>query len=141
MTSNMAPTWCQPTRCQVASRCEECYTDLDERFSELSGGWGRGMQISYKWVPVVRKTRCTACGLCRSVCPQACLDVRDGSGALVQADPCTSEGHCVSACRESAIQMRWVRMHGNRSIGQWRVRSAMLRRPQPREASPVGCGN
>jgi NAD-dependent dihydropyrimidine dehydrogenase PreA subunit len=91
---------------------------------------GRGMQISYKRVPVVRKTRCTSCGLCGSVCPHACLDVLGGTGVLVQPDACTSEGFCVSACRESAIQMRWVRLDGDRSIGQWRVRALMLRQPQ-----------
>jgi ferredoxin len=80
------------------------------------------MQGSYKWVPVVRKTRCAACGLCGSVCPHGCLDVLDGIGALVQADACTSEGYCAEVCPESAIEMRWVRRNGNRSIGQWRVR-------------------
>ena len=101
---------------------------------ELSGGWGRGMQILYKRVPVVRKTRCTACGLCRSVCPHACLDVLGGSGALVQPDACTSEGYCVNACQESAIQMKWVRLNGNRSIGQWRGRALMVRQPQQSSA-------
>ncbi|MBZ5620634.1 MAG: 4Fe-4S binding protein [Acidobacteriia bacterium] len=92
------------------------------------------MQISYKRVPVVRKTRCTACGLCESVCPHACLGVLSGSGALVQPDACTSEGYCVSACQESAIHMRWMRLNGNRSIGQWRVRASTLRHPQQSSA-------
>ena len=108
---------------------------------ELPGGWGRGMRISYKRVPVVRKSRCTACGLCGSVCPNACLGVLGGSGALVQPDACTSEGYCVSACRESAIRMKWVHLNGNRSIGQWRVRSSMPRQLQQSAASTSGCGN
>jgi Pyruvate/2-oxoacid:ferredoxin oxidoreductase delta subunit len=106
---------------------------------ELSGGWGRGMQVSYKRVPVVRKTRCTACGLCGSACPHDCLGVLGGSGTLVQPDACTSEGQCVTSCRQSAIQMRWVRLNGNRSIGQWRVRDSMLRQPQRSAAPTSGC--
>ena len=104
-------------------------------FSGLSGGRRRGMQISYKRVPVVRKARCIACGLCEWVCPHACLGVLGGSGALVQPDACTSEGHCVSACQKEAIQMKWVRLNGNRSIAHWRVRASVLRQPQQSAAS------
>ena len=108
---------------------------------ELSGGWGRGMQISYKWVPVVLKSRCTACGLCGSACPSACLGVVGGRGALVQPDACTSEGHCVSACQERAIRMRWMRLNGDRSIGQWRVHALRgYGSPIRMQPQPSGCG-
>ena len=79
------------------------------------------MRTLYKWLPVVRKSRCVACGLCGSVCPHGCLDLLDGTGALVGANACTSEGHCIVACVENAIEMKWVRIRGDRSIGRWRV--------------------
>ena len=93
-------------------------------------GWGRGMQPFYKRVPVVRKDRCIGCGLCESVCPHDCLDVRCRIGALVRPDQCRSEGACVSACPGSALQMRWLKLDGNRLLGKWRGRSVSQRRPR-----------
>lgn len=110
---------------------------LYRSWREVPPSWkrmGKGMQVSYKRVPFVRKSNCTACGLCESVCPHACLDVLGGSGALVQPEACTSEGDCLSICPESAIQMRWVRLNSNRSIGQWRVRALKTRQPQQSSA-------
>jgi ferredoxin len=82
----------------------------------------RGMRVklSQKWVPSVRRDRCQACGLCGSICPNGCLDLLDGAGAVVRAEACTSEEQCVSACPEGAIRMMWARAEGDRSIGRWR---------------------
>lgn len=88
----------------------------------IMGSAVRGMRVkmSQKWVPSVRQDRCHACGLCGSICPYGCLDLLDGSGALVRAEACTSEEYCISACPEGAIHMIWARAEGDRSVGRWR---------------------
>ena len=78
------------------------------------------MPVSYKWVPSVRVDRCTGCGLCESICPQGCLGVLDGIGALVRPGTCTSEASCVSACPQMALYLTWMRLDSDRSIGRWR---------------------
>ena len=86
------------------------------------------MRLFYKRVPFVRKARCVGCGLCGSVCAHGCLDILCNTGALVRPDKCTSEGACVAACPERALQMRWLKLNSNRLVGEWRVRSVPQRR-------------
>jgi ferredoxin len=86
-------------------------------FGEVALPVGERMRV-YKRLPVVRKTRCVACGLCGSVCPFGCLEVRGEFGVLIQDHACTSEGDCVSACPNGAIQMKWVRLRGDHSLQQ-----------------------
>ena len=74
-----------------------------------------------KWVPQVHAQRCTACGICGSVCPHSCLDVVEGVGVLVRPEDCSSEEDCVDACPEKAIRMRWMPVGGKPSIGRWRT--------------------
>ncbi len=51
----------------------------------------------------------------------------DGLAVLAFPDTCGSEEHCISACPEDAIQMRWLPFSGKRDVGRWND-----------EISPVG---
>jgi len=44
----------------------------------------------------------------------------EGIAALVLPETCGSEEHCISACRDDAIQMAWLPHSGDRTVGQWR---------------------
>ena len=74
----------------------------------------------HRW-PVVDGARCTACGVCVDICPEAALRVAPssqvrlaGSSAppeapsvlVLDADRCTRCGWCSAACPEDAISMR-----------------------------------
>ena len=73
-----------------------------------------------KWIPVILKDRCTACGDCIQVCGPACL--RPGRGAVVLSQPelCLGAGDCVAVCQDEAIQMTWVVVPGD-GAGRWRL--------------------
>jgi NAD-dependent dihydropyrimidine dehydrogenase PreA subunit len=43
----------------------------------------------------------------------------DEVAVLALPDTCGSEEHCISACPEDAIQMRWLPFSGNRNVGRW----------------------
>jgi ferredoxin len=43
----------------------------------------------------------------------------DALAVLAFPDTCGSEEHCISACPEDAIQMRWLPFSGEQSVGQW----------------------
>jgi uncharacterized Fe-S center protein len=62
--------------------------------------------IFYKKLFVVRETDCAGCGLCE-LCPDGCLDVIGGAGALIQADACTSGAYGIAAWPNGAIKMKW----------------------------------
>jgi len=74
-----------------------------------------------KWVPVVSEERCTGCDLCIEACGPACLALVDGIAALNRPDHCGSEEHCIQACRDDAIEMRWVEITGDLTVGLWRT--------------------
>jgi NAD-dependent dihydropyrimidine dehydrogenase PreA subunit len=67
------------------------------------------MLIVRKRIPSVDVDRCTGCGNCVSFCPHDCLDIVDGTCALVRPRDCRGEAFCVSACVEDAIRMTSVR--------------------------------
>ena len=75
---------------------------------------------AFKWVPVVAVERCTGCGLCVDACGPECLEIVDAIAALVTPDACGSEEHCIPVCEDDAIEMRWVALKGDTSIGKWR---------------------
>jgi NAD-dependent dihydropyrimidine dehydrogenase PreA subunit len=72
-----------------------------------------------KWLPLVNVSRCTGCNRCVLACGPDSLELQHGVVVLVRPETCGSEGHCISACRESAIQMGWVEMQGDRTRGKW----------------------
>jgi len=75
---------------------------------------------SLKYIPVIDPDRCTGCRKCLAVChpgvlqPDACRKV-----SVCQPEYCDSDGGCVELCPENAIDMRWVEMSGDRSLGRW----------------------
>ena len=74
-----------------------------------------------------------------------------GLAVLAFPDTCGSEEHCVSACLEDAIQMRWLPFSGNRDVGRWNTEKAYIgdqlswslknRTPPPPETDTVQSGS
>lgn len=48
---------------------------------------------------------CIGCGSCRSVCPQACIDMRSGK-AVIRRENCLHCGNCMSICPVNAVSER-----------------------------------
>lgn len=44
----------------------------------------------------------------------------NGIANLLYPDTCGSEEHCISVCRDDAIQMAWIPFEGNSAIGRWK---------------------
>ena len=80
--------------------------------------------MSYKWMPIILAERCTGCGLCVEACGPRSLEMLNGIAVLRLPDTCGSEEHCISACRDEAIQMAWLPFEGNVKIGKWRSEQA-----------------
>jgi NAD-dependent dihydropyrimidine dehydrogenase PreA subunit len=76
----------------------------------------------YKWMPIISEELCTGCGLCVEACGPRSLALDDEVAVLVLPDTCGSEEHCISVCPADAIQMAWLPLAGNGSVGQWRDR-------------------
>jgi Na+-translocating ferredoxin:NAD+ oxidoreductase RNF subunit RnfB len=49
------------------------------------------------------------------------LAMTDGIAALVAPDTCGSDERCIAACKDDAIQMKWVAFVGDRTVRRWRV--------------------
>jgi Na+-translocating ferredoxin:NAD+ oxidoreductase RNF subunit RnfB len=75
--------------------------------------------VANKWMPIVLEDRCTGCGLCVEACGPKSLAIADDVAALVLPDTCGSEEHCISACKDEAIQMAWLPFSRNRNVGRW----------------------
>ena len=80
-------------------------------------------RVAYKWMPIILEDRCTGCGLCVEACGPRSLAMADAMAVLAFPDTCGSEQHCISACRDDAIQMAWLPFSGNETVGRWRVES------------------
>ena len=76
--------------------------------------------MTYKWMPMIDPDRCTGCGLCVDACGPKSLDMANGIANLFLPDTCGSEEHCISVCRDDAIQMAWLPLAGNVSVGKWK---------------------
>ncbi len=74
--------------------------------------------MTYKWMAIILADRCTGCGLCMDGCGPKSLAMLDGIAVLAFPDTCGSEEHCISACRDEAIQMAWLPFSGD-SVGRW----------------------
>ena len=105
----------------IAIECRTRYRSSCRRF-RVWVGWEREEALIKSFLSF--ETDCTGCALCGTVCPHGCLDVIGGIGALIQADSCTSGAYCVAACPNGAIKMKWQRLNGSHSIGQWRAHSS-----------------
>lgn len=73
-----------------------------------------------KWLPVVDRSRCTGCNRCVETCGPSSLEVIDGLAVLARPNLCGSDGHCIPACPEQAMQMQWVELEADRTRGRWR---------------------
>ena len=82
--------------------------------------------MANKWMPVILESACTGCGLCVEACGPRSLAMDIGLAVLAFPDTCGSEEHCVSACPEDAIQMRWLPFSGNRDVGRWNTEIAYI---------------
>jgi NAD-dependent dihydropyrimidine dehydrogenase PreA subunit len=85
-----------------------------------------------KWVPVIDATRCTGCGLCVEACGPDCLDIAEGIAFLSVPSACGSEEHCIEPCRDDAIEMAWLPVHADRSVGRWQPTAG----PAPERCNP-----
>jgi len=74
-------------------------------------------------MPEILESACTGCGLCVDACGPKSLAMDDEVAVLAFPDTCGSEEHCISACPEDAIQMRWLPFSGSRTVGRWNVES------------------
>jgi ferredoxin len=81
--------------------------------------------MAHKWMPVILAEHCTGCGLCVEACGPRSLAMQVNVAVLVSPDTCGSEEHCISACREDAIQMAWLPFSGDRDIGKWQENPAL----------------
>jgi hypothetical protein len=54
------------------------------------------------------------------VCGAKFLEITEGIAALPRPAACGSEEHCITECRDDAIDMAWVLMEGNQTVGVWR---------------------
>lgn len=77
-------------------------------------------EIKYKWVPVIDTDRCHGCNECVLACGPKCLAIVHDVAVLTKPDLCGSEEHCIAPCPSAAIQMAWVAMQGDESVGKWR---------------------
>ena len=76
--------------------------------------------MAYKWMPIIRVEQCTGCALCVDACGPRSLAMKAAVAVLASPETCGSEEHCISACRDDAIQMAWLPFSGDRSVGLWR---------------------
>jgi Na+-translocating ferredoxin:NAD+ oxidoreductase RNF subunit RnfB len=49
-----------------------------------------------------------------------CLELENRVATLPRPDDCGSEEHCIAACPDDAMHMRWVSTEGNEQFGFWR---------------------
>ena len=89
---------------------------LEGRIKLADIGEGR---MPYKWLPVVLAERCTGCGLCVDAWGPKSLVMAGGIAQLACPETCGGEEHCISACRDEAIQMPWLPSSGAGSVGKW----------------------
>lgn len=75
--------------------------------------------MAYKWMPAVLAEQCTGGGLCVDACRPKLLMMVDGSAVLAFPETCGSEEHCISACRDDAIQMGRLPFWGDPVVGKW----------------------
>lgn len=78
--------------------------------------------MKQKWIPTIDEVCCTGCGECVTACEPASLALVDGMAALIDADACESDEHCLDACERHAIAMSWLNASGSLSRGIWRTR-------------------
>ena len=49
--------------------------------------------------------KCTGCGMCAAVCPQAVFEIENGTARIVDRDACMECGACAGNCPAAAISV------------------------------------
>lgn len=93
--------------------------------------------MAHKWIPIILEEKCTGCGLCVDACGPKSLAIADEVAVLAFPETCGSEEHCISACRDDAIQMAWLPFSGNRDVGKWREDSEQEALPRSADSEVV----
>lgn len=88
-----------------------------------------------KWVPVVDEVHCTGCARCVEACGPKALEVIELIAVLTSPDTCGSEELCIKPCPESALQMHWTEVDGDKARGQWRAEVDFQEIAKPRRPS------
>lgn len=67
--------------------------------SNLKTGAWRSMR------PITDREKCTACGVCWSLCPEGCIKKGDDGKFSADLDYCKGCGICANECPANAIEM------------------------------------
>jgi len=57
--------------------------------------------------PVLKKAKCTRCGLCVEVCPAGAATVGDGGYPVYDLGRCIGCNQCIALCAEAALKIFW----------------------------------
>ena len=107
--------------CDISHRCSDIgfleFTQDETSNANIESGKtaASGIQVdAHSCRRALHRMRlvCDACG------PRS-LAMVDGIAVLVFPETCGSEEHCISACRDNAIQMTWLPHSGDRAAGKW----------------------
>ena len=56
--------------------------------------------------PIVNEDKCVHCLICVNLCPEGCIEVKDGKKGTINLDYCKGCGVCASQCPAKCIDMK-----------------------------------
>lgn len=75
-----------------------------------------------KLLPCIAQDFCTCCRLCSDTCLSGAVTMEEGQTPnLTRPQLCLSDARCANTCPMGGIEMSWVALEANHSIGQWRM--------------------
>jgi NAD-dependent dihydropyrimidine dehydrogenase PreA subunit len=60
--------------------------------------------VSHLRIAVVKRSKCTGCGICQSVCPASAVILN--TAAAIDGEKCTGCGLCIAECPQGAIVLQ-----------------------------------
>jgi NAD-dependent dihydropyrimidine dehydrogenase PreA subunit len=60
--------------------------------------------VSHRRIAVVKRSKCTGCSICRSVCPASAVILN--TAAAIDGEKCTGCGLCIAKCPQGAIVLQ-----------------------------------